>query len=106
MQVKHVVLGLVVAGLACLAALSIFSGNLKARSGGGSSWGVSESNLGKSCKPCDDFYEFAMGGWMKANPIPAEYATWGTFAELRDMNLTAMRTILEAASKGEAASGS
>jgi len=106
MQVKHVVLGLVVAGLACLAALSIFSGNLKARSGGESSWGFSESNLDKSCKPCDDFYEFAMGGWMKANPIPAEYATWGTFAELRDMNLTAMRTILEAASKGEAASGS
>ena len=34
---------------------------------------------------------------MKANPIPAEYATWGTFTQLRDNNLTAMRTILDAA---------
>jgi putative endopeptidase len=66
------------------------------------SWGFSLSNLDRSCKPCNDFYEFAMGGWMKANPIPAEYARWGTFTELRDKNLMAMRTILEAAAKASA----
>jgi len=38
-----------------------------------------------------------MGSWMKANPIPAEYSNWGTFTQLRDNNLTAMRTILDAA---------
>src|SRR3984893_14979135 len=71
-----------------------------------SSWGFATTNLDKSCKPCEDFYEFAMGGWMKANPIPAEYATWGTFTQLRDNNLTAMRTILDAATKSHVASGS
>src|SRR5271163_2483773 len=106
MRAKRFSLGLGIAVLSCMAALLIFSSHLKARNALDSSWGFSASNLDTTCKPCDDFYQFAMGGWMKANPIPAEYATWGTFTELRDMNLTAMRTILEAASKGEAASGS
>ena len=69
-------------------------------------WGFNTANFDKTCKPCDDFYQFAMGGWMKANPIPAEYSTWGTFTQLRDNNLTAMRTILEAAAKANAPAGS
>src|SRR5271154_7579108 len=105
MQVKRFVAGLAVAILVCLAALSIFSGNLKAKGAGDAPWGFSTSNLDTTCKPCDDFYEFAMGGWMKANPIPGEYSTWGTFTELRDKNLTAMRTILEAASAVGSSSG-
>ena len=47
-----------------------------------------------------------MGSWMKANPIPAEYSSWGTFTQLRDNNLTALRTILEAATKANAPAGS
>jgi len=41
-------------------------------------WGFSTANLDRSCKPCDDFYQFAMGGWMKDNPVPAEFPTWGS----------------------------
>jgi putative endopeptidase len=70
------------------------------------SWGFSLSNLDRSCKPCDNFYEFAMGSWMKANPIPPEYSSWGTFMQLRDNNLTAMRTLLEAAAQAHAPAGS
>src|SRR5258708_35333196 len=50
------------------------------------SWGFDTANLDKTCKPCDDFYQFAMGGWMKSNPIPPEYSTWGTFTQLADKN--------------------
>lgn len=93
--------------LLCFAALILFSAHLPARAAtDSSSWGFSLNNLDKTCKPCNDFYEFAMGGWMKANPIPAAYPSWGTFAQLRDNNLTAMRTILEAAAKAHAPAGS
>jgi len=71
-----------------------------------SSWGFSLTNLDRSCKPCDNFYEFAMGGWRKANPIPPEYASWGTFTQLRDNNLTALRTILDAAATAKSPYGS
>jgi putative endopeptidase len=69
-------------------------------------WGFDTANLDKTCKPCDDFYQFAMGGWMKANPIPPEYSTWGSFTVLADKNQQNLRQILEAAAKANAAAGS
>lgn len=35
--------------------------------------------LDKSVSPSRDFYGFANGSWQKNNPIPADYATWGSF---------------------------
>ena len=84
-----------------LAAMILVAGSLgvmRANSGrtqGDSGWGFSEANLDRSCKPCDDFNQFAMGGWMKNNPIPAEYPNWGSFTMLADRNQTVLRTILE-----------
>jgi putative endopeptidase len=69
-------------------------------------WGFSTANLDRSCKPCDDFYQFAMGGWMKNNPIPAEFPTWGSFIMLSDRNQASMRRILDDATKANAAKGS
>jgi len=84
----------------------LFSAHLTVNAAGDVSWGFALTNLDKTCKPCDNFYEFAMGGWMKANPIPPEYPSWGTFTQLRDNNLTAMHTILEAAAGAKAPVGS
>src|SRR5262249_48827250 len=95
-----------------LAAMILLAGSLgvlRANSGrtdGDSGWGFSEANLDRSCKPCDDFNQFAMGGWMKNNPIPAEYPNWGSFTMLADRNQTVLRTILEDAAKSNAAAGS
>ena len=84
-------------------------GVLKARGGSADSpsgWGFNAANLDKTCKPCDDFYQFAMGGWMKNNPIPPEFPTWGSFTMLSDRNQTLMRGILEDAMRANAAAGS
>ena len=86
-----------------------FLGVLKARGGSADStsgWGFRTANLDKSCKPCDDFYEFAMGGWMKNNPIPPEFPSWGSFTILADRNQASMRGILEDSMKANPPAGS
>jgi len=64
------------------------------------------TNLDRTCKPCQDFYRFANGGWMKNNPIPGDQSSWGTFTILNDQNQTKLREILEAAAKAKAPAGS
>jgi putative endopeptidase len=62
------------------------------------------ANLDRSCKPCDDFFQFAVGGWLKNNPIPPEYPMWGSFVTLADRNEQALHGILEAAASNASAS--
>ena len=93
----------------CVLALALAGLGLRASSNAAdkpASWGFDTANLDKSCKPCDDFYQFAMGGWMKANPIPPEYSTFGSFTRLADQNQQNLRNILEDAAKAKAAPGS
>lgn len=52
-------------------------------------------NLNTSSKPGDDFYEYAVGGWLKANPIPDDYGRYGAFEVLINENYTKLKGILE-----------
>src|SRR5260370_4015849 len=100
--------GCILAAVGVLAAVLAGSG-LQASSAAADkpdSWGFATANFDKTCKPCDDFYQFAMGGWMKSNPIPPEYSTWGTFTQLADKNQQNLRQILNGAMNAKAAPGS
>ena len=56
---------------------------------------------------CEDFYHYASGEWLKTNPIPAAYPSWGRFNELAERNRELLHQILEAAAANtKAASGS
>jgi putative endopeptidase len=47
--------------------------------------------------PGVDFYRFANGGWLDANPIPAGYGSWGSFEEVARRNEVVLRELLERA---------
>jgi endothelin-converting enzyme/putative endopeptidase len=62
--------------------------------------GLELAALNRSVEPCTDFYQFACGGWLAANPIPADRPRWGRFDELREKNLEVLRRVLEQAAGG------
>ncbi len=59
--------------------------------------GFDTTNLDRSANACQDFNQFANGGWVAHNPVPAAYARWGKFEELAQKNQLVLRDILEAA---------
>src|SRR4051794_28040737 len=54
--------------------------------------------IDRKANPCEDFYQFSCGTWLKNNPIPPDQASWGRFSELAERNRTILRQILEKAS--------
>ena len=56
--------------------------------------GLVMSNLDKTVKPADSFYQFATGGWQKNNPLPAAYSRYGSFDQLAENNNKRINTIL------------
>ena len=86
-------------GAAALTALVVTSlphtGARAAGSAVASAPAIDTANFDPTCKPCDDFYQFATGGWSKTHPLPAGRARWGGFEELAQRNRDVLHGILE-----------
>lgn len=61
-------------------------------------------NMDTSVNPADDFFDFANGGWIKANKIPDDESSWSIGNVVVNENLNRLKLINEkaAATKAEA----
>ncbi len=62
------------------------------------------TNVDRRYGACEDFYMFANNGWIERNPIPAAFASWGTFNELSERNTLVLKGIAERAAAQAATS--
>lgn len=57
--------------------------------------GISLDNLDTTAVPQNDFYQYACGGWVAANPLEGEYARFGTFDQLAENNRKQINELIE-----------
>lgn len=68
--------------------------------------GIDKSNMDLTTQASDDFYQYACGGWMEKNPLPAAYARYGSFDQLAENNNKRINGILDELLHGNYQQGS
>lgn len=67
---------------------------------------VLAANMDTTVSPGEDIFEYANGGWIKKNPIPADQSSWGIGNLVIEENLKRLREISEKSAAAKAAKGS
>jgi putative endopeptidase len=67
------------------------------------SQGFDPANMCTTCIACENFYQYANGGWIAKNEIPAAFSSWGITSPLREKNIATLHQILEDAAKNTSA---
>jgi putative endopeptidase len=95
---------LAVAVMVCSSGRSVLSqkGSGKSKPEAGAKASTSESipgfdiaSLDRGASACQDFNQFANGGWVAKNAIPPAYSRWGRFEQLAEQNNDALHSILD-----------
>uniref|UniRef100_A0A6T7QPN1 Peptidase M13 C-terminal domain-containing protein n=1 Tax=Hanusia phi TaxID=3032 RepID=A0A6T7QPN1_9CRYP len=57
--------------------------------------GIDPSDFDEFVAPHENFYNFAIGGWRKNNPIPPEYPSWNCFTILHEKNQQRLKDMVD-----------
>lgn len=63
--------------------------------------GIDETAIDMDINPCDDFYGYACGNWLKQTELPVGVKHVDRFTTLRDHDLSAERELLERVAKAD-----
>jgi putative endopeptidase len=63
-------------------------------------------DLSTNIHPADDFFEYVNAKWIQNNPIPSDKTSWGAFDLLQEKSTTAVKKIIDHATKSKAPKGS
>ncbi|RFP66751.1 M13 family peptidase [Hymenobacter lapidiphilus] len=68
---------------------------------------ISLADVDRSVSPCEDFFQFSGGNWLRNNPVPGYASSWGPRNLLNDRTQARLRQLLDdAAADQSAAPGS
>ncbi|MEY3315332.1 MAG: hypothetical protein RLZZ438_931, partial [Acidobacteriota bacterium] len=57
--------------------------------------GFNVKDMDLTVQPCENFYQYANGGWLKSQTLPADKARWGSFNQLADSNRVVLMSIVK-----------
>ncbi|ATS39678.1 MULTISPECIES: M13 family metallopeptidase [Xanthomonas] len=66
----------------------------------------SSGDLDPSIAACEDLNGFVNARWLKANPVPSDRTSWGSFEVLAERSLTIQHALVEQLARGNLSAGS
>ena len=62
---------------------------------------INLTDLDTNVSPANDFYQYANGGWMKSNPLPADKGRYSTFDQLADKAEKQLKQLINEIADGD-----
>jgi putative endopeptidase len=67
---------------------------------------LNSADLDPAIAACTDLNGFVNSSWLKANPVPNDQTTWGSFEILRERSLEVQHALVQQAAASQAKAGS